>query len=134
MAVDLSETTKSTKEPQNLATKAMWITSGTILLIMLMMTTCTMHSNTYDADRIREEALKQKNDVKIAEQEAIVNQANIQAQRESAAIIERLIKAGVNPIAARCGVYGWSSSSMHDDPACLIAAGAGNNPQIKETE
>jgi len=130
--LDTDHTAKRITETERLLNKGIWVTAGTILLIMLMMTTCTMHSNTYDGERIREEAAAQKNEIELAKQKAIVRQAEIQADKERLEIIERLIKSGINPVAARCGINGWTV--VHDDPTCLVAAGINNNSQRKTEE
>ena len=66
-----------------------------ILTLFGMLVGCTMHSNTYDAERL------------TAETELV--KARNQTEIEQYAAIERLIKAGVDPLEARCSILGTSN-------------------------
>ena len=76
-----------------------------------------MHSNSYDPDRLREQAA-------IKQAEVDLQRAEVERKEKELKAIERLVSMGINPIAARCGVYGWKSDrNREQDTACIIAAG-----------
>ena len=87
-------------EERNLIRLAMYIVSGTLLSLFILFAGCTMHSNTYDADRARGEAVKIKARVELEKAESIIEEKRLEA-------LERLIDKGINPVAARCAVKGW---------------------------
>jgi len=66
-----------------------------ILLIFLMVTSCTMHSNTFDAARLVEEAKI----VKLENENSLVIQ---KTKRDLTTKMTTLIENGANPIAVRC--------------------------------
>jgi len=70
-----------------------------------------MHSNTFDGERLRGEA-----EIERAQTEAAVAESN--ARLEEIKAIERLVNNGINPIAARCAVKGWSN---YEKETCLLA-------------
>lgn len=100
------------------------IYSGASMFCILLLTfgSCTMHSNTYDGVRLAGEAEIERTltERAIAESTAHKEQklAETEANREETLAIERLIGSGVNPVAARCAVKGWST---HDREACVLA-------------
>lgn len=118
----------SSEDVKKIANKAMYLGFGTLLIIFLSMTTCTMHSNSYDPDRIREQTA-----LKTAEVD--VERAKLANKEKELKIIERLVALGVNPIAARCGVHGWNTDrNGNPDTACVIAAGKDSIISIKKDE
>ena len=82
-----------------------------VVTLFLVFGGCTMHSNTFDAER-----LKGKAEIERAKTEASVAQSN--AKLEEIKAIERLINSGTNPIAARCAVKGATGQSERE--ACLV--------------
>ncbi len=115
---------------KKLVSKAIYAVCGTLLIIILAMTGCTMHSNTLDPARLREE-------VAIKKVEAEMTRAQIEVEREETIVkkerlktFERLVALGGNPIAIRCGLSGWSAAG---DTACVVA-GAQENPINQYTE
>lgn len=120
---------------KEIANKAIYFGFGAIVLIVLSMTTCTMHSNTYDPERLREEAEIKKVEVEIERTKIDIQRAELAKEQAELNTIERLVKLGVNPIAARCGVHGWQSDrNNNDDTACIIAAGKDSTIVNKITE
>ena len=90
--------------------------------IVLTFGGCTMHSNMYDAERLAGEAEIERTltERAIAQASATKEQtlADTEAKREETLAIERLIGSGVNPVAARCAVKGWSTQ---DREACVLS-------------
>jgi hypothetical protein len=117
---------------KRIVNKGMWLAFATIITIMLMMTTCTMHSNTYDPARLREEAAIKQAETELATRELEAKKLGIQNEGEKTKAIERLVRSGVNPVAARCAIMGKSWKG-NEDIACIIAA-SGGNPSIKDTK
>ena len=99
------------------------LVAGVIVSLFLIMSGCAMHSNTYDGERLQGDADVQRaiTEARVAEVEAQsrISIAESAAKKEETLAIERLIGKGVNPIAARCAVKGWSDSSR--DTTCLVA-------------
>lgn len=119
---------------KKIANKAIYFGFGAIVLIVLSMTTCTMHSNTYDPERLREEAEMKKVEVEIERAKIDIHRAELTKEQAELKTLERLVKLGVNPIAARCGVYGWQSDrNGNDDTACIIAAGKDSTITTEKT-
>jgi glycine cleavage system protein P-like pyridoxal-binding family len=69
----------------------------TLLLIVAAMTSCTMHSNSYDAERLIEEA-------KVQQAENERTKMIEETKRRRIVATEALIKAGKNPVAVRCSL------------------------------
>ncbi len=112
MEVDEKRNTKEFSNEQKLLNKLMFVCGGVLVIIFLGMTTCTMHSNGYDSERIKEGA--------VALQAKYAMQTATSAHRlEKIKAIERMIKNGANPVAAACAIHGWDN----DDIACIVAAG-----------
>ncbi len=80
----------------------MYVVSAVILTFFLIVGSCSMHSNTFDAERKRAAA-----EYELARAEH--TRANKEVQLEEVKTIERLINKGADPIAARCAVKGWDS-------------------------
>jgi hypothetical protein len=92
--------------------KPIMYTCATVFVtIMLVFGGCTMHSNTFDAERLKGQA-----EIERSKTEASIARSN--AQLEEIQAIERLVTSGVNPIAARCAVMGWTNSEKE---TCLLA-------------
>lgn len=89
------------------------IYTGTVIVLTLftIFGGCSMHSNTFDGERLKGQA-----EIQRAKTEASVAESNTRLEEIKA--IERLINSGTNPIAARCAVKGWTGS---DRNACLLA-------------
>ena len=82
-----------------------------IVTLFLVFGGCTMHSNTFDGERLRGKA-----EIERAKTEASV--AKSKAQLEEVKAIERLVNSGINPVVARCAVKGWSN---YEKETCLLA-------------
>ena len=80
----------------------MYIVSGILVTFFLVVGSCSMHSNTFDAERRSADA---KYELARAER----TRASLEADLEEIKAIERLVKNGTDPIAARCAVKGWDS-------------------------
>ncbi|KKM88816.1 hypothetical protein LCGC14_1254990 [marine sediment metagenome] len=80
----------------------MYVVSAVILTFFLIVGSCSMHSNTFDAERRHADA-----EYELARAEH--TRANKEVQLEEVKTIERLINKGTDPIAARCAVKGWDS-------------------------
>ena len=127
--------TMTVDDVKTLSTKGMYLAAGTLVIIFLSMTTCTMHSNTIDPDRLKEEAAIKKVEVEIERAKVDIQRAELAKKEAELKIVERLVTLGVNPIAARCGVYGWAADrNGNQDTACIIAAGKDNTINEKATE
>ena len=77
-----------------------------IILVSFFVVTgsCSMHSNSYDADRINAEA-------KLVEAQSAI-------KKEQHAAIERLIGSGVDPLKARCAVLGTTNKDSTQKTIC----------------
>jgi len=82
-----------------------------LVVVFLGMTTCTMHSNTYDDARARADAEKIRAQKELAQIENTTKAKQIEAKAKQIEAIERLIAKGINPVAARCAVEGWKGDS-----------------------
>ena len=67
-----------------------------IIVFFLTVSGCTMHSHAYGPELAKEETAQ-------IQAKALSDQQRIKALKE-------LIDTGVNPVAARCAVYGYSGS------------------------
>ncbi len=116
---------------KKLVSKAIYAGCGTLLIIILAMTSCTMHSNTLDPARLREEVAIKKVEAEITRTQIEVEREETIIKKERLKTFERLVKLGGNPIAIRCGLSGWSSH-RNGDTTCVVAA-AQQNP-IKQNQ
>lgn len=91
-------------EERNLVKLGMYIASGTLLSLFILFAGCTMHSNTFDADRAKGEAVKIRARAELEKAESRIEELRLEA-------LERLINKGINPVAARCAVKGWEKNS-----------------------
>lgn len=91
-------------EERNLVRLGMYIASGTLVSLFILFAGCTMHSNTFDADRAKGEAVKIKARAELEKAESRIEELRLEA-------LERLIDKGINPIAARCAVKGWERTN-----------------------
>ena len=83
------------------------IIAGTLLLIVAAMTSCTMHSNTYDAERLVEE-------VKIQQAENERTKMIEETKQKKTEAIEKLIREGNNPIAVKCAITSSKPKDLDD--------------------
>jgi cell division protein FtsL len=115
------DTTEQMPHDLRLIRLGMYIAAIVAVIIFLSMTTCTMHSNTYDDERADAE-------VKIQQSE---NETEVQKETLRLATLERIVEQGANPIAVRCAILGWSNNNKE---VCLVAAANSkmNMNQIKE--
>lgn len=101
------------------------------LIISFAIVGCTIHSNTLDPERTREEVAELAIEAEMARDvfaaNAIANALQAKATAEQLAASERMIALGANPIAIRCMLNGWNLN----DKKCLIAAAAPSN-KIKQ--
>ena len=74
--------------------------TGGLIVVVLSLTTCRMHSNSYEAE-VEAEVTKQI-------------QAKMASEQQRLAALKDLIDSGVNAVAARCAIKGWSGSSGGD--------------------
>lgn len=96
----------------------------TVLLIVVGMVSCTMHSNTYDPQREAQETLQTKaeSEATIRKTEAeskaaiVTAQANAELEKNKVTLMENLIAKGASPIEARCAIFGWDRDT---DSVCL---------------
>jgi hypothetical protein len=95
---------------------ALYTAATVICIIIMTFAGCSMHSNTYDGERLKGEAEIQRAVTERAKAEA-------EARKEETLAIERLVGTGINPVAARCAVKGWSSQ---DREACVLAGAREN--------
>ena len=93
-----------------------------IVTLFLTVGSCTMHSNSIDPARLKEEAT-------IKEAEAKLSAQRLLLEKEQLKTLERLINQGINPIAARCAVEGWDKN--RPDVVCVSAV---NSPNTKRPE
>ena len=87
-----------------------------LCVIVLVMGSCTMHSNTFDGERERAEAEQMKvqhENRKVQAEEAEVKAV---AQSKKTEAIKDLIEKGYNPVGVRCAIEGWSNQA--DREAC----------------
>ncbi len=91
-----------------------------LTILILSMVTCTMHSNTYDGERLRENAVVEQGKVDLKKVELQIKQTQADIERERLQTVEKMVANGLNPIAAHCAVYGFNDS----DISCVVAAGA----------
>ena len=82
-----------------------------IVTLFLVFGGCTMHSNTFDAERLKGQA-----EIERAKTESSV--AASKARMEEIKAIERLVAAGTHPIAARCAIKGYTERERE---TCLFA-------------
>lgn len=115
---------------KKITNRGMWMVFALVFGTVLLMTTCTMHSNTYDPARLREEAAIRQVEAEIERTRVEVERQQLAIQTERLKTLERLVKLGVNPVAARCGIMG---GSLKNNTACIVAAGQ-QNPITKQTE
>jgi len=87
--------------------------ASVLVIIMLSIVSCTMHSNAYEPEL--EAAMTEQ---VIAEAE--VAKIRVQAEADKLKTLKELIDSGVNPVAARCAITGWSGST--DAGICERAA------------
>ncbi len=87
-----------------------------ILTLFTIFGGCSMHSNTFDGERLKGVA-----EIQRAKTEASIAESN--AKLEEIKAIERLINSGTNPIAARCAVKGAVGTSERE--ACLLVGVSG---------
>jgi len=111
---------------KSMVNRGMWLGTGTVVMIVLLMTTCTMHSNTYDPARLKEEVAFKQVEVEIERAKVDLQKQELLKKEHELKIIERLVTLGINPVAARCGVYGWSTLHNESNTPCVIAAGKDN--------
>jgi len=83
------------------------IIAATLLLIVFAMTSCTMHSNTYDAERLVEEA-------KIQQAENEQTKMIEETKRKKIEAIANLIREGKNPIAVKCAITSSVPKDLDD--------------------
>ena len=88
-----------------------YVGGSIILTLFLVFGGCTMHSNTFDGERLRGEAEIERT---ITEREIAASKA----RQEDVATIERLVLNGTHPVAARCAVMGWNATGRE---TCLLA-------------
>lgn len=88
-----------------------YIGTTIILTLFLIFGGCTMHSNTFDGERLKGKAEIER---AITEREVAASQARL----EEIKAIERLVNSGVGTVAARCAIKGWSPN---DRNTCLLA-------------
>lgn len=87
--------------------------AAVVLTLFTIFASCTMHSNTFDGERLKGEA-----EIQRAKTEASIAESN--AQLEEIKAIERLINSGTNPVAARCAVKGGGTSTDGRKTCLLI--------------
>lgn len=131
--MELEENNLKELDPDGrLLNKLMYVVAGVIIVIFLSMTTCTMHSNTYDPQRAKEETAEAEAKYKAAEADAEVQLAKAKLESQIASeklkTLENMVKDGANPIAARCAIVGWEP----DDVPCIVAAGKDAPKNITE--
>jgi len=93
-----------------------------IVAFFVTVGSCTMHSNSFDPARLKEEASVKEAEAKLSAQQLL-------HKKEQLATLERLINQGINPIAARCAVEGWDKNKP--DVVCVSAV---NSPNTKRPE
>ena len=81
---------KGEEQVLSLGRWAIWCGTGVIGLFFLLTTTCTMHSNAYEADVINAQAVLTKERLLIT--------------KERLAAVERLVDKGIHPVVARCSI------------------------------
>ena len=94
----------------------MWTIFGVFFILILSISGCTMYSNSVEAEQIR------------ATTEQIKEQTKIRKEKNDA-IIE-LVEKGVNPIAARCAIMGYTLSTYISNPCSSFVNT--NDKQITE--
>ena len=89
-------------------------------VLILSLTTCTIHMNTYNADEAKANIANTEAQAKIELEE---NQQKHAAEMERLNAIQKMIEdEGVNPIAARCAVVGWDNFTAAEQSICKAAA------------
>jgi len=98
-----------------------------VLMIFLMVTSCTMHSNTFDAARLVEEAkIKaiENGKMKLENEKSLTFQ---ETKRQRTAAMKELIENGKNPVAVRCAFAANQSRDEKDSCARIgLLIGSGN--------
>ncbi len=89
------------------------IAASVIVALFTVMGGCSMHSNTFDGERLRGQA-----EIERTKTERSVAESN--AEKEEILAIERLVYQGVNPIAARCAVKGNELANFGEN-ICVLA-------------
>lgn len=132
MELDEKDNPKQFSNEEKLLNRLMFVAAGVLAIIFLSMTTCTMHSNTYDPQRLKEEAVSLQSEyamqTAISKHKLETIKLAEQAKIEKIKTMERMIKDGANPVAAACAVHGWNN----DDIACIVAAGKDAPKNITE--
>ncbi len=82
---------------ERLLRQLMYTIGAVVIVFFLTVSSCSMHSNAYEPD-VEAEYTKQ------IQAKAVAEQHRIKALKE-------LIDSGVNPVAARCAIQGWSGST-----------------------
>lgn len=121
MSISGGNTIELSEDKIKESNRLMYVSSGTLIVIMLSMTTCVMHNNTLGPARMKEEAVAEQAKYRVAE-------LTVQNRIEKIKAMERMIKEGANPIAAACAVHGWNN----DDIACIVAAGKNQKVTTEE--
>lgn len=102
-------------ETEKLVRMGMYLLTGIVMGMFLLMTTCTIHSNTYDADRTKAEALRMKQVVALEERKTTAKIAIAEKEAETKKTqletLERLVDKGLNPVAIRCAIGGWKTQA-----------------------
>ena len=79
--------------------------AGTVCLAMLSLTTCVMHSNTYNEAQGKVVTIKVQAEVEMSKQKHLEGMERLK-------VVENLISnKQVDPIAARCAVEGWTDKT-----------------------
>lgn len=82
-----------------------YVIAGCICFLFLLLTTCTIHMNSYNPNEAKAEAIKQNAKIEVSKQAH-------QETMERLKIVEKLIKnENVGPVAARCAVEGWNQKT-----------------------
>jgi len=91
-------------DDRKFAKHVLYIVGGFFLLLFSVFAGCSMHGHVYESAHTLADA-------KYA---TVQNAASL----ERVKAVERLIKNGIDPIAARCAVYGWNKTEKSEMLVC----------------
>ena len=113
----------STEEEAKQVKLLTYVIGGAVCFMFLMLTTCTMHMNSYNPEEAKAQAIITK--AKI-ERDTAANTATLERLK----VVKGLIRdQKVDPIAARCAVEGWTEKTSD---VCLALVKPAEETEVKQ--
>ena len=109
----MSEVVDEVTGEQRLMRLAIYAVATVLITIVLTMGGCTMHSNAYEPDVEAEITLQITAQLEV---EKLIQKG----YADKTAAVKELVKFGTSPVAAHCGIYGWSASTKAKE-VCMVA-------------